>query len=110
MAELISDAARQLGRYFSLLTVVPASMLVVWTFGLLTSGAWDGPPDLSAALDAFGSLRLPGVLGLVLAALVIGLLLHPLQFAATQLLEGYWGTRPWAVRLIAHRIRHHRLA
>jgi hypothetical protein len=38
-----------------------------------------------------------GTIGfLVLLSLALGIVLHPLQFAAVQLLEGYWGVGRWA--------------
>jgi hypothetical protein len=48
------------------------------------------------------------VAGLVLASFAVAVILHPLQFATTQLLEGYWGTTPLAIAVMKMRIVHHR--
>lgn len=66
----------------------------------VTHPEWVGP--------RIGSWSITGVAWLLLASLAAGLFLHPLQFAMTQVLEGYWGYSRAARVLLRIRIRHHR--
>ena len=82
-------------------------MLVVWIVLLVGSGAWSGQPDVAAAFRALGELGVGGTAGLVLASLALGLVLHPVQYAFVQFLEGYWGISRLARRLRYTRIKHY---
>ncbi len=111
MADLSSFAtgARDtIGRYFSVVSAVPSALFVVWIFLLVASGAWSGPPDLSRAIYALGESGLGGAVGLVVAAFAFGLVLHPLQYALVQALEGYWGVGPVGRGARRLRARKHR--
>jgi hypothetical protein len=102
------NIGNRVGRYFGLVSMVPALFLVLWSAALATSGAWQGPPHPEWIGPRVGSWSIAGVAWLLLASLATGLFLHPLQFAMTQVLEGYWGYSRVARVLLRARIRHHR--
>jgi hypothetical protein len=104
----ISGVGSAVGRYFSVVSFIPSLFLTGFTFALIESGAWNesGSLDWARAGSAFthiGNLAL-----LILISIVLGVAVHPLQFALVQFFEGYWGTRKWAQRARAVRILHHR--
>ncbi|MEA5364708.1 hypothetical protein VA596_34615 [Amycolatopsis sp., V23-08] len=71
--------------------MLPALSLVLWSAALIASGAWQGAPQLKQLGNEFGQPTVAKIAWILLASLVTGLFLHPLQFAMVQLLEGYWG-------------------
>lgn len=104
-----------IGRYFGIVSVVPSVFFTVWTYLLVASKPWDGPPDLSAITrtDALQSIALGA--GIVLLSLIVAVVTHPLQFLTVQLMEGYWGPGPlgraWQERCILRHVdRRHDLA
>jgi hypothetical protein len=99
--------ATTIGRYFSIVSVVPSLVLVTFILVLVRSGAWNHGPDFAAGVNALTQAGLGGAFALVLAALALGVVLHPLQYALVQFLEGYWGTGPFWQALRKNRIRHH---
>lgn len=105
LAQVASTARDLTGRYFSLVSAVPSAFLVAWAVLLTGSGAWSGAPDAAAALRTFKEAGIGGAVGLTLAAVGIGIVMHPIQFAFVQFLEGYWGAGP-----IAQRVRRLRAA
>jgi hypothetical protein len=107
-AESTLNIGSRVGRYFGLVSMLPALFLVLWSAALATSGAWSGPPHPDWIGPRVGGWSLTGVAWLLLASLATGLFLHPLQFAMTQVLEGYWGYSRVARVLLWARIRHHR--
>jgi hypothetical protein len=102
------SAGQRIGRYFTLVSLIPALLLVVWTYIVIASGAPSERPAIRNVFTAFSHWSVGKVAGLVLATLAVALILHPLQFAITQLLEGYWGTTPLATAAMKLRIVHHR--
>jgi hypothetical protein len=96
-AETLSSGA-QLGRYFSLVSIVSSSTLVLFVMVLVGSGAVGGEPSASALAAAITDTTLADIGLIALLTLVVGLVLHPLQYAFVQVLEGYWGTSRLAVR------------
>lgn len=108
----LSDAAMtaggRIGRYFSIVTVVPTLFLVLWAYALLSSGAWTGTPNIDALRAQLGEWSVAEVTWLLLATLVLALFLHPLQFATVQLLEGYWGASRIAIGAMRLRVKRHR--
>ncbi len=103
------SVGQRIGRYFNLVSMIPSLFLVLWIYVLVCSGALSGGPSLEhmrAQLSAHWSVGT--VLGLVLASFAIAMVLHPLQFVTTQVLEGYWGTTPLAIAAMNIRIVHHR--
>jgi hypothetical protein len=81
----------RIGRYFGVVSMVPALFLVLWSAALIASGAWRGRPQLDSLGAAFGQPSVAKVAWILVLSLATGLFLHPLQFAMTQVLEGYWG-------------------
>ena len=101
IADIASSTRETVGRYFSLVSALPAALLVAYTFVLIASGAWHHSPNFEHALKAMADLSLGEVAVLVVAALGVALVLHPLQFVMVQVLEGYWGSGPVSARLRA---------
>lgn len=111
MSTNISDPAlgtsSTIGRYFGLVSAVPTLLLTAYLFLLVGSGAWIRRPDLAAGLEILQSPTWAGAFGLLGAALAAALILHTVQFAIVQFLEGYWGGNPVMRFLRAARIAAH---
>ena len=107
LADVATSARDTIGRYFSVVSLIPSALLVVWIFLLVTSGAWSGSPNPSRSLQALGELGVGGSVGLVLAAIALGLLLHPVQYGMVQVLEGYWGAGSSGRRAFVLGLRRH---
>lgn len=104
----VLSVGQSIGRYFSVVSMIPSLLLVLWSYALIASGALSGTPTLHKVEVAFSQWSVGKVVGVVLATLAIALVLHPLQFITTQLLEGYWGTSALARQAMKIRIVHHR--
>jgi hypothetical protein len=104
LPEATSTAGARIGGYFNLISAVPSGLFVVFLLLLVRSGAWSAPPDWRAAVS---SLEPKDALLTAAGALMLGLLLHPLQFALVRLYEGYWGATRVAVEAAARRTMHH---
>ena len=102
------SAGQRIGRYFALVSLIPALLLVMYAYLLLASGSLTGKPAFHNVDAALSHWSVGKVAGLVLASFAVAVILHPLQFATTQLLEGYWGTTPLAIAAMKMRIVHHR--
>ncbi len=79
-----------IGRYFSVVSVVPSVILVGWIYALVAAGALSDGPTLKQLVDNnpiaqpwYAAAALAGAVGLA----VVG---HPIQFALVQFFEGYW--------------------
>jgi len=81
------SGAGRIGRYFTVVSALPAAVFVSYVFLLAKTGAWSGPIHWSAFTDV--DLAEVAVLGI--ASFVVALALNPLQFVLIQLFEGYWG-------------------
>jgi len=101
-------ASGKIGRYFSIVTVLPTLFLVLWAYAIYRSDAWWDEPNMVALRDQLTHWSIPEVASLLLGTLVLALFLHPLQYATVQLLEGYWGASPLALAAAHLRVRHHR--
>jgi hypothetical protein len=99
---------QRIGRYFALVSLIPSLFLVLWAYVLIASGALSGVPKLHNVEIALSHWSIAKAAGVVLASLAVAFVLHPLQLATTQLLEGYWGTSAPAVGAMKIRIIHHR--
>ena len=111
MAEITSAAVetgRSVGRYFTVISMVPSLLFILYAYALFEAGAWSGDFEPAKALHAFESLNAGGIVALIVTALLLGLVLHPFQFAITQFLEGYWGASSIGLGLARHRIVHYR--
>jgi hypothetical protein len=110
VAELASAAVasgRTIGRYFVVISMVPSLLFVAYIYGLLAAGA-SGYFDPVKAVHAAEHLSVIEIVALVLAALLLGLVLHPFQFPMTQFLEGYWGDKGIGQKMARRRIKHYR--
>ncbi|GAA4250886.1 hypothetical protein [Dactylosporangium darangshiense] len=103
----LSELGSSIGRYFSLVSLVPSTITVLYVFFLVNSGAWSGPPVWAAAWNTLEGAG-PGVWTLIVGlALALGLAAHPLQFPLVQAYEGYWGRTVLARRLWLDRSSAH---
>jgi hypothetical protein len=103
------SSSRSIGRYFAVVSVVPAALLVFYVTLLLMAGAWNGPLDPGRLGPAIDDFDLADLAWFVAASLAVGLLIHPLMFVTTQVLEGYWGAGSLRLKLSAAAVkRHHR--
>lgn len=94
----VANATRDtVGRYFSLVSMLPSIVLTTYGFLLVSSGAWRHEPHIGRAFHALISLSLGEGIGLAILAIVMAAVLHPLQLSMVQLFEGYWGPGPVAV-------------
>ena len=98
----------RLGKYFQFVSIIPAAVVVGAVWFLIASGAPASPPNPAQAVEAFLSIRLGGALALGAIVIVVGVLIHPFQFVATQLLEGYWGASAIGISLMKSRVALHR--
>jgi hypothetical protein len=104
----VAGAAREsIGRYFSLVSFIPSAVLVGYLFVLLSSGVPYRPPDPANVVHAASHLSLADGIALTVLSMGLGLVLHPLQFAMVQFLEGYWGTGASAQRARSARMWRH---
>jgi hypothetical protein len=107
IVDISSGAAQTVGRYFSVVSVIPSSFYVVFTYILIASGSLEHEPDWRQAFTSFGHLGVAGIALLALFSIGLGVAIHPVQFAIVQFFEGYWGTRPVAQSIRSQRILHY---
>jgi hypothetical protein len=108
LADLTAGTRQTIGQYFSVVSMVPSLLFVVYVFFLVRSGAWSHSPTWATAMSDLVSVGIGGLAILIILGIALGLGFHPIQFALVQLLEGYWGTNLIARRLRTARIAHHR--
>jgi len=108
IADVAGATRESIGRYFSLVSFIPSALLVAYVFVLLSSGVPYRPPNPASIVHATSHLSLADVAALTVLSVGLGLVLHPLQFALVQFLEGYWGTGAIAQRARSARIWWHR--
>jgi hypothetical protein len=101
------SVGQRVGRYFTLVSLIPAIFLVLWTYVLIASGA-PGKPAIHNIEVALSHWSVAKVAGIVIISFAVATILHPLQLITTRLLEGYWGTTQLAVAAMSVRIVHHR--
>jgi hypothetical protein len=104
-----SGVAQTIGRYFSVISVVPSSLYVVFVYLLITSGSWDHLPRWSQAFKSLEQLGVGGIGLIALASIALGVIVHPSQFAIVQFFEGYWGNNCIAQAIRSQRILRYRL-
>ena len=104
-----SGVAQTIGRYFSVISIVPSSLYVVFVYLLVTSGSWDHLPIWSQAFKSLEQLGVGGVGLIGLASIALGVIIHPSQFAIVQFFEGYWGNSSIAQAIRSQRILRYRL-
>ncbi len=101
-------AGARVGKYFSVVSLVPSLVFVIYVAALLRAGAWTGQFRPSGAVGALRTTDAGDLAALATVSLVLGIVMHPFQFTMIQLLEGYWGTSRLANRLMELRARTHR--
>jgi hypothetical protein len=94
-----------IGRYFTVVSLLPSAAFTAYIYLLFKTGAWGGAVNWSAAVKQF---NIDDAALLTIASFVIALAMHPLQFALTQLLEGYWGAGSGSRQIALLRIAYHR--
>lgn len=99
---------QRVGRYFTLVSLIPSLFLVLWSYILIASGAPSEKPTVHNVEIALSHWSVSKVITIVLVSFAVAMILHPLQFVTTQLLEGYWGTTALAVAAMQLRIVHYR--
>jgi hypothetical protein len=87
---LAVPSPEQIGRRFNLVNTVPTLTLVLYVSAISASGAPEQAPSLAHASDVISHLNAIDLALIGLATVALGLLIHPLQFALVQALEGYW--------------------
>jgi hypothetical protein len=107
VTSVVSGTGKAVGRYFSIVSVLPSMLLVIYVFLLASSGSWQHSPNWHNAFAAVRNLGLVGAALLVVVGIAFALVLHPLQFSMVQLLEGYWGVGQLAQQIRVSRIRRH---
>lgn len=80
---------------------------MVTTYALVGAGAPSQPLTLQAFASAAERVDFQRAAALGIATLIVGMTLHPFQFAAIQLFEGYWGPSDVARRAMWTRARLH---
>jgi hypothetical protein len=108
--DVASGPSSVIGRYFSVLSVVPSALFAAYVYALIALDPWSGQPHWGQVVDGFSELGFGGVAALSLISLLIGLILQPLQYSLVQFCEGYWGTSRLAQASMNRRILHHRQA
>jgi hypothetical protein len=105
-----TGAAQAIGRYFSVISVIPSSIYVVFVYVLITSGSWEHSPNWANAFKSLEHLGFTGIAFLALVSVGLGVIIHPIQFAIVQFFEGYWGITPIAQAIRSQRVlRYQRL-
>lgn len=108
LTDITAGTMQTIGRYFSVVSMVPSSLLVVYVYVLVRSGAWSHDPNWVTAFDALVHIGVGGAFVLIALGVALGVVVHPVQFGLVQFLEGYWGTNPVARKLSEARVKHHR--
>jgi hypothetical protein len=111
--DAVAGGIAQIGRYFQLISIVPAAVVVITLYGLIAGGAPAQRPRWEDIAASTTDVSLTTLTCLAVAILALGMILHPLQFALTQMLEGYWGAsalgrRAMNTRTLVHHERWRR--
>lgn len=95
-----------IGRYFTVVSLIPSSVFVAYLVLLVRSGAW-GHGTMHFA-SAIGDLNLRDLAVFSIGSLLSAMTLHPLQFAVIQIFEGFWGSSKIATKLALWNVMRHR--
>jgi hypothetical protein len=91
LASLVGVDGTALGPRFSIVSLLPTSVGALVVLFVVAAGA-PGEPSFSQALATARTIDAADVALLAVGALVIAVVLHPLQLGLVRLLEGYWGS------------------
>jgi hypothetical protein len=98
--------ATAIGRYFTVVSLVPSGVFIAYLVLLVRSGAWGhGQVDFAAAI---GKLNLRDLAVFSVGSLLLATAIHPLQFVIIQSFEGFWGASRLAARLAVWNVGRHR--
>jgi hypothetical protein len=110
IVDISAGVAQTIGRYFSVVSVIPSSLYITFVYVLISSGSWQHSPNWGRAVRSLEQLGVGGIAFLAFLSVAFGVLIHPIQFAIVQFFEGYWGASSFAQALRAQRIlRYQRL-
>jgi hypothetical protein len=107
IVDVSAGAAQTIGRYFSVVSVIPSSLYVGFVYLLIASDSWRRWPDWGDGFRSLAHLGFAGVALLAFLSIGLGIVIHPIQFAVVQFFEGYWGATPVAQAVRSQRIRHY---
>lgn len=108
--DVSTGAAQAVGRYFSVISVIPSALYVVFVYLLIASESWTHSPNWEHAFTSLEHISIGDIGALAFLSIGLGLVIHPIQFAIVQFFEGYWGTARFAQWIRAQRIlRYQRL-
>ena len=107
IVDVSTGVAQTIGRYFSVVSVIPSSLYVIFTYVLIASGSWQHSPNWGHGVKSLEHLGVGGVAFLAFLSIALGVLIHPIQFAIVQFFEGYWGTSRLAQAIRGRRIMHY---
>ncbi len=107
LADLTAGTVHTIGRYFSVVSMVPSLLFVVYVYLLIRSGALHGRPAWGRAVEDLVHIGAGGAVVLIVLGTALGVGIHPIQFSLVQFLEGYWGASFVARKIQALRISHH---
>lgn len=96
-------AVARVGPYFTAVSLIPSAVLAAGLYVLVSTEPWTGSPDWTKAVPSESSWQ--GLLVWALLAAFLALLFHPLQYSVVQVLEGYWGSGPFALWLARGRLQ-----
>lgn len=105
--DVSTGAAQTIGRYFSVISVVPSSLYVAFVYLLVASDDSRHPPDWSNGFKSLAHLDFAGIALLAFLSIGLGVVMHPIQFAVVQFFEGYWGTASLVQNIRSQRILHY---
>lgn len=108
LADLTGGTKQTIGRYFSVVSMVPSLLFVIYLFLLVRSGAWSHRPHWGAAVYSLAHVSVGGAALFIVAGIVFGLSIHPIQFSLVQFLEGYWGAGVFARKASRLWVKYHR--
>ena len=105
--DVSTGAAQTIGRYFSVVSVVPSSLYVAFVYLLVASDGSRHSPDWSDGFRSLAHLGFEGIAMLAFLSIGLGVVMHPIQFAVVQFFEGYWGTASLVQNIRSQRILHY---
>lgn len=95
-----------IGRYFTVVSLVPSAVFTAYLALLVRSKAWGhGHVDFAAAVN---NVQLKDLAIFGAGSLLTAMTLHPLQSAVIQFFEGFWGLSKFARKLALANTNRHR--
>jgi hypothetical protein len=107
IGQVAISATQVMGRYFTIVSVLPSGLLVCYVYVLFRSDALADSVDWAKGFDALSHPGIGGVMTLLFASAGLAVVTHPVQFAIVQFFEGYWGNGYTAQQFRVQRIIHY---